>query len=154
VNISFLLILNTGAIPDACRDWQRRTSINQNWADFRREFSRSQWEHRIISSTASGAVCHTANVAEHYGHNSLPADSKCVTAMANLSTATSADRETVVTLTKAIETMTEQLKAKDIWAKSQEAELKRLLGGHVSAAHIVPTTPSASYVRKILQNQK
>jgi hypothetical protein len=45
--------------------------------------------------------------------------------MANLVTATSADREIVVTLTKAL---TEQLKAKDIWAKSQEAELKCLLG--------------------------
>jgi hypothetical protein len=28
VNITFLLILNTGAIPDACRDWQRRTRVN------------------------------------------------------------------------------------------------------------------------------
>jgi hypothetical protein len=36
VNIAFLLILNTGAIPDACRDWQCRTPINQTWADFRR----------------------------------------------------------------------------------------------------------------------
>jgi hypothetical protein len=44
--------------------------------------------------------------------------------MANLATATSADRETVATLTKAIETLTDELKANDIWAKSQEAELK------------------------------
>jgi hypothetical protein len=27
-NIAFLLILNTGAIPDDCRDWQRRTPMN------------------------------------------------------------------------------------------------------------------------------
>jgi hypothetical protein len=36
VNIAFLLILNTGSIPDACRDWQRRTPMTQTWADFRR----------------------------------------------------------------------------------------------------------------------
>jgi hypothetical protein len=36
VNIAFLLILNTGAIPDACRDWQRRTPMDQTWEDFRR----------------------------------------------------------------------------------------------------------------------
>jgi hypothetical protein len=36
VNIAFLLILNTSAIPDACRDWQRRTPMNQTWAEFRR----------------------------------------------------------------------------------------------------------------------
>jgi hypothetical protein len=53
-------------------------------------------------------------------------------AMANLATATSADRETVATLTRAITTLTDQLKAKDTWAKSQEAEVRRLLGvqGH------------------------
>jgi hypothetical protein len=28
VNITFLLIMNTGAIHDACRDWQRRTPVN------------------------------------------------------------------------------------------------------------------------------
>jgi hypothetical protein len=36
VNIAFLLILNTGAIPNACRDWQRRTPMSQTWAEFRR----------------------------------------------------------------------------------------------------------------------
>jgi hypothetical protein len=61
VNIAFLLILNTGAIPDACRDWQRRTPMNQTWAEFRREFARAQSEQRIISSTASGAGYHTQN---------------------------------------------------------------------------------------------
>jgi hypothetical protein len=39
--------------------------------------------------------------------------------MANLATAKSADRETVDTLTRAIESLNDQLKAKDIWAKSQ-----------------------------------
>jgi hypothetical protein len=55
VNIAFLLIFNTCATPDGCRDWQRHTPVNQTWADFRREFARSQREQRIISITASGA---------------------------------------------------------------------------------------------------
>jgi hypothetical protein len=63
VNIAFLLILNTGAIPYACRDWQRRTPMNQTWAESRREFARAHREHIIISSTASGAGYHTSNVA-------------------------------------------------------------------------------------------
>jgi hypothetical protein len=74
VNIAFLLILNTGEIPDACRDWQRRTPMNQTWADFRREFARAQREQIIISSTASGAGYHTSNVAEHYEQTQAPAD--------------------------------------------------------------------------------
>jgi hypothetical protein len=54
VNMAFLLILNTGAIPDACHDWKRRTPVNQIWAVFRREFALAHLEQRIISSTASG----------------------------------------------------------------------------------------------------
>jgi uncharacterized protein (DUF3084 family) len=119
VNIAFLLISNTGAIPDACRDWQRRTPMNQTWADFRREFARAQREQRRISSTASGAGYHTANVTEQYEQTQAPADTYFMTAMANLATATSADRETVTTLTRSIATLTDQLKSKDIWAKSQ-----------------------------------
>jgi hypothetical protein len=74
VNITFLLIFNTGAIPDACRDWQRRTPFNQTWAYFRREFARAQREQIIISSTSSGAGYHTANVAEHYEQTQAPVD--------------------------------------------------------------------------------
>jgi hypothetical protein len=123
VNIAFLLILNTGAIPDACRYWQLRTPMNQTWVEFHREFPRAQREQRIIS----GAGYHTANAAEHYEHTPAPADAEFVTAMANLATDTSADRETVATLTRAIATLTDQLKAKEIWVKSQEAEVRRLL---------------------------
>jgi hypothetical protein len=44
VNISFLLILNTGAVPVTYRDWQPRTPVNHTWDDFRREFARAQRE--------------------------------------------------------------------------------------------------------------
>jgi hypothetical protein len=147
-NIAFLLILNTGAIPDACRDWQHRTPVNQTWADFRREFSRAQRDQRIIASTSNGAGYHTSNVAEQYGPNSLPSESSFVTPMANLATATSADREMVATLTKEIATLTDQFKAKDIWVKSEEAELKRFLGTQANATPILPTVQSNVYVRK------
>jgi hypothetical protein len=147
-NIAFLLILNTGAIPDACRDWQRRTPVNQTLSDFRREFSRAQQEQRIISSTVIGAGYHTANDAEHYEPTPLPCHSGFVTTMANLATATSDDRETVATLTKAIATLTEQLKAKDIWAKSQESELKRMLGAQGNGPPTAAAGPTNADVRK------
>jgi hypothetical protein len=87
-------------------------------------------------------------VAEHYEHTPVPADAEFVTAMANLATATSADRETFATLTRAIATLTDQLKAKDIWEKSQEAEVRKLLGvqGHTSPA--ASTSTPTTYVRK------
>jgi hypothetical protein len=117
-NISCLLIINTGTIPDACRNWQRRTPINHTWTEFRCEFALAQRDQRIISITSSGAGYHAANVAEHYVQDQLPADGGFVTVMANLVTETSADRETLATLTKAIATLTDQLAAKYPWAKS------------------------------------
>jgi hypothetical protein len=132
VNINFLLILNTGAIPDACRYWQRHTLVNQTLADFRREFGRAQREQRNILSTVSGAGYHNASVAEHYVQNQIPADGFFVTAMANL--------------TKEIVTLTDQLAAKYIWAKSKEAEMKRLLGGRVqmwSLSLLEPIVPTS-----------
>jgi hypothetical protein len=148
VNTAFLLILNTGAIPDACRNWQRHTPVNQTWADFRREFARAQREQIIISSTASGAGYHTSNVAEHYEHTPDPADTEFVTAMANLATATSADRETVATLTREIATLTDQLKSKYIWAKSQEAEVRRLLGAQGNTRPATAASTPTTYIRK------
>jgi hypothetical protein len=51
-------------------------------------------------------------------------------------------------LTIAIATLTDQLKANDIWAKSQEAELKRLLGAQGNAPPTAEAGPTNVYVRK------
>jgi hypothetical protein len=153
VNIYFLLILNTGSITDVRRDWQRRTPVNQKWDDFRCEFARSEREQHIIYSTTSRAGYHTANVAEHYVQNQLTADGGFKTSMANLATATSDDRETVAFLTKAIKTLADQLAAKYMWAKSQEAELKLFLDGRATTAPIV-TAASGAACEEILQNQE
>jgi hypothetical protein len=48
VIIAFLLILNTGATPDAWKEWQSRTPVNQTWADFRRELQ----EHNENSASS------------------------------------------------------------------------------------------------------
>jgi hypothetical protein len=59
-----------------------------------------------------------------------------------------ANLATVATLTRAIATLTEQLKAKDTWVKSKEAEVRILLGVQVHARPTTaPSTPT-TYVRK------
>jgi hypothetical protein len=68
--------------------------------------------------------------------------------MANFATATSADRETVTTVTRSIAPLTDQMKAKDIWDKSQEAELRRLLGVHGHTRPAAATSTPTTYVRK------
>jgi hypothetical protein len=86
-----------------------------------RKFALAQREQRIISSIAGGEGYHTVVVAENYVQSQLPADGGFVTALANLVTAASSNRERVATLTKSISALTDQLEAKDIWAKSKEA---------------------------------
>jgi hypothetical protein len=83
-------------------------------------------------------------VVEHYLHDQISSDGIFVTAMANLVTTTSADRESVAILTKVITTITDQLAAKDIWAKSKEAEIKRLLGGRAPDVAAVAAGPVAA----------
>jgi hypothetical protein len=51
-------------------------------------------------------------------------------------------------LTITIETLTDQLKSKDIWAKSQEAEVRHLLGTHGSTRPPVAPGPTNTYMRK------
>jgi hypothetical protein len=68
--------------------------------------------------------------------------------MANLATATSADREKVATLTRAIVTLTDQLKAKDIWAKSQEADVRILLGVQGNTRPAAAASTPKTYVIK------
>jgi hypothetical protein len=54
-------------------------------------------------------------------------------------------------LTKAIATLTDHFKAKDVWAKSQEAELKLVLGEQGISTHIAaagPKTPTLENLTK------
>jgi hypothetical protein len=68
--------------------------------------------------------------------------------MANLATATYADRRTVATLTLSIATLTDQLTAKDTWAKYQEAGVRRLLGVQGNTRPDAATSTPTTYVRK------
>jgi hypothetical protein len=77
----------------------------------------------------------------------LPDDGGFVTVMDNLATATSADRHTFSSLTKAIATLIDQLAAKCMWAKSKEAEIKRLRGGRAPNMAVAAAGPAGVYIR-------
>jgi hypothetical protein len=51
------------------------------------------------------------------------------TTMNNLATADSADHETVAALTRTFAALSEQLAAKDVWAKAKDADITRLTQG-------------------------
>jgi hypothetical protein len=101
--------------------------VNQTWADLRRGFERAKLEQRIISSTASGARYHTSNESEHYVQSQLPAYGGFVTSMSNLVTATSADRETVATLTKEIWPNKNKQRSNACWVDAPQMRTLSLL---------------------------
>jgi hypothetical protein len=87
-------------------------------------------------------------VAEYYVHGQLPVGGGFVTAMFNVATTTSADRENVATLTKAIVTLMDRLVSKYVLVTSKELELKRLLGGHAPTVVAITYGPTDAYVIK------
>jgi uncharacterized membrane protein YfcA len=90
-------------------------------------------------------------VAEYYVKTALPADGVVVTAISNLATATSADRETVAVLTNIIATLTDQLAATYIWGKAKEAEIKCLVSGCATTGAGASAATAAAYVRKLMR---
>jgi hypothetical protein len=142
VNIAFLLIPATHSLSLACAEWQRRVSNIQTWPLFKAFFTEAHRENRMISQMALRSGYHTANmvtqipagqfescdVSRHYTQtNDVPeANPDMTTALANLATATGADRATVAALTQSLAELTAVTKA-------QDEELRRLIrSGHIA----------------------
>jgi hypothetical protein len=119
-----------------CAEWQRRLPNMQTWPLFKAFFTEAHRENRMISQTALRSGYHTANmvtqipagqfesccVLRHYDQpNDVPeANPDMITALANLATATGADRATMEALTKSLAELTAVTKA-------QAEELRRLI---------------------------
>jgi hypothetical protein len=157
VNIAFLLILATQSLPLACAEWQRRVPNMQSWPLFKAFFTEAHRENRMISQTALRSGYHTANmatelptgtrassnIAHQYNHPHLvpEAPSEITTVLANLATATGADRATVAALTKSLAELTAVTKA-------QAEELRRLIqSGHTASTPGTTNHSSATVVR-------
>jgi hypothetical protein len=155
VNIVFLMILVTQSLPLACAEWQRRVPNMQTWPLFKAFFTEAHRENRMISQTALRSGYHTANmateipsgpfeaadVARHYHQTPVipKATSEMTTVLANLATATGADRATVAALTKSLAEPTAVTKA-------QDEELRRLIqSGHIAPVQ-TPTQHSPTMV--------
>jgi hypothetical protein len=129
----------------------------QTWPLFKAFFTEAHHENRMISQTALRSGYHTSNmateipsgpfeasnVARHYHQTPVvpKATSEMTTVLANLATATGADRATVAALTKILSELTAVTKA-------QAGELRRLIqSGHLAPLPTPAQHSSATVVR-------
>jgi hypothetical protein len=157
INIAFLLILATQSFPLACAEWQRRFPTMQTWPLFKAFFTEAHHENLMIIQTALRSEYNTQNmateipsgpfeasdVARHYHQTPVvpEATSETTTVLANLATATGADRAIVAALTKSLSELTAVTKAK-------AEELRRLIQSGQLAPLQTPTQNiSATVVR-------
>jgi hypothetical protein len=118
VNVTNILVFNTGLLPDACRAWQSGAIAGKTWARLKLDFATAHCEFRLAKQTAQQSGFHSANMMIEQGRKEKMQDT--VDAIAQLATATAPDRITVATLTTANSKLATQLEA----AHAQIALLK------------------------------
>jgi hypothetical protein len=106
----------------ACRRWNEKTAAEKTWTHFKSHFAAAHRQHKQMKwETVAHAGFHSANAAMTQTEDHMAEDT--IGALANLATATAADRGVVAALTQAISCLAKQLEE----TSSELRELKALL---------------------------
>ena len=100
VDIALLCLAKTGVFNDDLKEWNRLPLLDRTWSKFRVHFAKSHREWRENLRLAAGQHFPRANAVDSTSLTTHQADT--VDALAELATATAADRATVATLTYTI----------------------------------------------------
>ena len=100
VATAYQLIFATGVFLEDCKVWKRQLEAYKTWEHFKVYFALSHRELRETKVTSAGAGYQSANSVYQQ---------ETVDAIANLATATAADRQTVATLSATNSTLTVEL---------------------------------------------
>jgi hypothetical protein len=122
INVGYAKIFATGHFMSSCRRWNEKHTIEKTWTQFKSHFAAAHRQHKQMQGeSASTAGYHSANAA--VAHNEDHMAEATIGALANLATATAADRCVVAALTQ-----TNARLAKPLEDNSNELrELKALL---------------------------
>jgi hypothetical protein len=86
----------TGRFMSACRRWNEKPLAEKSWAQYKAHFSAAHRQHKQMQGESSAtAGYHSANAA--VGQTEDQMDEATIGALANLATATAADRGVVAT---------------------------------------------------------
>jgi hypothetical protein len=122
INVGNAKIFATGNFMSACRRWNEKPASDKTWTHFKSHFAAAHQQHRQMQGeTAANAGYHSDNAAMTQNEDQMT--EATIGALANLATATAADRGAVAALTQANSRLVKQLEEN----ASELRELKALL---------------------------
>ena len=129
VSMAYSNIDKCGLYQDYCRDWSRKPRSEKTWVKFNTHFARAFKETRRSSRTSrtEGYVAHVHS-AQANAELFTEMQQDHTQALANLATATQADKTSVALLTKTISELSSQvalLTAKLATAQAENARMKK-----------------------------
>jgi hypothetical protein len=108
INVGYANIFATGHFMSACRRWNEKHHIAKTWTQFKSHFAAAHCQHKQMQGeSAATAGYHSANAA--VGQTKDQLTEATIGSVANLATATAADRDVVATLTEANTRLVRQL---------------------------------------------
>jgi hypothetical protein len=122
INVGYAQIFATGHFMSACRRWNEKPTAGKTWTQFKSHFAAAHRQHKQMQGeSASTAGYHSTNAA--VTHNEDQMAEATIGALANIATATAADRGVVAALTQANYRLAKQLEENS----SELRDLKALL---------------------------
>jgi hypothetical protein len=108
INIGYANIFATGHFMSACRRWNEKPAAEKTWTHFKSYFAAAHCQHtQMQGETAAHAGFHSANADMTQNEDQMA--EATIGALANLATATAADRGVVAALTQANSRLVKQL---------------------------------------------
>jgi hypothetical protein len=108
INVGYAKIFATGHFMSACRRWNENHSIEKTWTQLKSHFAAAHLQHKQMQGkSAATAGYHSANAT--VGHTEDQMAEATIGSLANLATATAADRGVVAALTQANARLVKQL---------------------------------------------
>jgi hypothetical protein len=124
INVGYAKIFATGHFMSACRRWNEKHLIEKTWTQFKSHFAAAHHQHKQMQGeSAATAGYHSANAAVEKTEDQLA--EATIGALANLATATAADRGVVVTLTEANARLVKQLEDNSNELRELKALIKK-----------------------------
>jgi hypothetical protein len=124
INVGYAKIFATGHFMSAYRRWNEKHAIEKTWTQFKSRFAAAHRQHKQMQGeSAATAGYHSSNAA--VSHNEDHMAEATIGALANLATATAADRGVVAALTQANSRLAKQLEENSNELRELKALLKK-----------------------------
>jgi hypothetical protein len=108
INVGYAKIFATGHFMSSCRRWNKKLATEKTWTHFKSHFAAAHRQHKQMQGeTAAHAGFHSANAAMTQNEDQMA--EATIGALANLATATAADRGVVAALIQANSRLVKQL---------------------------------------------